>query len=54
MKTLKDAGPVSDRRAGRWVHYSFNAEALADMEDALKGLRESTATTLLGDDACCD
>src|ERR1035437_8537569 len=24
MKTLKDAGLVTDRRAGRWIHYSLN------------------------------
>lgn len=54
LKTLKDAGLVSDRRAGRWVHYSINPEALADMEEVLRGLRKSTATAPLGGDACCD
>ena len=54
LKTLKDAGLVSDRRAGRWVHYSINAETLAEMEDVLRGLRESAATAPLGGDACCD
>lgn len=54
LKTLKDAGLVSDRRAGRWVHYSINAEALAEMEDVLRGLRDSAAMAPLGGDACCD
>lgn len=54
LKALKDAGLVSDRRAGRWVHYSINAEALAEMEDVLRGLRESALTAPLGGDACCD
>ncbi|MEX1182116.1 MAG: metalloregulator ArsR/SmtB family transcription factor [Gemmatimonadota bacterium] len=54
LKTLKDAGLVSDRRSGRWVHYTINAEALADMEEVLRGLRESTAATALGGDGCCD
>jgi ArsR family transcriptional regulator len=54
LKTLKDAGLVSDRRAGRWVHYSINAEALAELEEALRGLRESAATAPRGGDACCD
>ena len=28
LKTLKDAGLVSDRREGRWVYYSLNRHAL--------------------------
>jgi len=28
LKTLKDAGLVSDRRDGRWIYYALNREAL--------------------------
>ena len=28
LKTLKDAGLVSDRRDGRWVYYALNRDAL--------------------------
>ena len=28
LRTLKDAGLVTDRREGRWVHYQLNREAL--------------------------
>jgi len=28
LKTLKDAGLVTDRREGRWVYYSLNRHAL--------------------------
>jgi ArsR family transcriptional regulator len=28
LKTLKDAGLVSDRRDGRWIYYSLNPAAL--------------------------
>lgn len=28
LKTLKDAGLVTDRREGRWVYYQLNREAL--------------------------
>src|SRR5213082_1147591 len=28
LKTLKDAGLVSDRRQGRWVYYALNRDAL--------------------------
>jgi ArsR family transcriptional regulator, arsenate/arsenite/antimonite-responsive transcriptional repressor len=31
LKKLKDAGVVSDRRDGRWVHYSLVPEALEQM-----------------------
>ena len=28
LKTLKDAGVVTDRREGRWVYYALNREVL--------------------------
>jgi ArsR family transcriptional regulator len=28
LKTLKDAGLVTDRREGRWIYYALNREAL--------------------------
>ncbi len=31
LKKLKDAGIVSDRREGRWVHYSLVPEVLEEM-----------------------
>ncbi|MEJ2504528.1 MAG: metalloregulator ArsR/SmtB family transcription factor [Gemmatimonadota bacterium] len=31
LKKLKDAGVVTDRRDGRWVHYSLVPEALEEM-----------------------
>jgi ArsR family transcriptional regulator len=31
LKTLKDAGLVTDRREGRWVYYSLNREQLDAM-----------------------
>jgi ArsR family transcriptional regulator len=39
LKTLKDAGLVTDRRAGRWVYYAINPEALAALERVLGGLK---------------
>jgi ArsR family transcriptional regulator, arsenate/arsenite/antimonite-responsive transcriptional repressor len=38
LKTLKDAGLVSDRRDGRWAHYSLNREAFAQLEAFVGGL----------------
>jgi ArsR family transcriptional regulator len=31
LKTLKDAGLVSDRREGRWVYYTLNRDALDEI-----------------------
>jgi ArsR family transcriptional regulator len=31
LKTLKDAGLVTDRRDGRWIYYSLNRVALDDV-----------------------
>jgi ArsR family transcriptional regulator len=33
LKTLKTAGVVRDRRAGRWVYYALNPEVLDAMAD---------------------
>lgn len=54
LKTLKDAGLVSDRRAGRWVHYSLNAAALAELEDVLRALREPSPASVGAGASCCD
>lgn len=54
LKTLKDAGLVSDRRQGRWSYYSLVPGALAELEDVLGALR-SDAETCAEDDTgtCC-
>jgi ArsR family transcriptional regulator, arsenate/arsenite/antimonite-responsive transcriptional repressor len=39
LKTLKDAGLVTDRRRGRWVYYAVRPEALEAVETYLRGLR---------------
>ncbi len=39
LRTLKDAGLVTDRRQGRWVYYALNPEAFAALERALGDLR---------------
>lgn len=41
LKTLRDAGLVSARRDGRWMHYSLVPGALAGLEEVLGGLREA-------------
>ena len=39
LRTLKDAGFVTDRRDGRWVHYSLADEALAEISAIVDDVR---------------
>ena len=39
LKTLKDAGLVTDRKQGRWVYYALNPEALDGVAEFLSDLR---------------
>jgi ArsR family transcriptional regulator len=51
LKTLKDAGLVTDRREGRWSFYALNAEAFAQLEEFVGGL-PSTKLTVLATRCC--
>lgn len=53
LKVLKDAGLVLDRRDGRWVHYSLNAEAFAEVQDLLGDMKPSSRRLAVKDDGCC-
>ena len=35
LKTMKDAGLLTDRRQGRWVYYRLNPPGLAALEQTL-------------------
>src|SRR3989442_53851 len=39
LKTLKDAGVLTDRRQGRWVYYSLNPDVLEEVEGFLSSLK---------------
>jgi ArsR family transcriptional regulator, arsenate/arsenite/antimonite-responsive transcriptional repressor len=39
LKTLKDAGVLTDRRQGRWVYYSLNPHVLEEVEQFLSSLK---------------
>jgi ArsR family transcriptional regulator len=43
MKTLKDAGLVTDRRAGRWIHYSLNPATLAELQNFVGKVQEDAS-----------
>ena len=40
LRTLKEAGLISDRKEGRWVYYSLNLEVLDQMLEALEALKK--------------
>ena len=42
LRTLKDAGLVTDRRDGRWVYYAINPDGLEALRRALDELRPSS------------
>jgi ArsR family transcriptional regulator, arsenate/arsenite/antimonite-responsive transcriptional repressor len=54
LRTLKEAGLVTDRRDGRWVHYSINADGLTGLEAFLRGLRPPAARSRRAASACGD
>ncbi|MBZ0168910.1 MAG: metalloregulator ArsR/SmtB family transcription factor [Kofleriaceae bacterium] len=39
LKTLKEAGFLTDRREGRWVYYSLNPKAIEDLERCIGSLK---------------
>ena len=47
LKTLKDAGIVTDRRQGRWVYYALNPDTMEAMEDFVKSLRATSRLRVL-------
>jgi ArsR family transcriptional regulator len=52
LKTLKAAGIVTDRKAGRWVYYSLVREALDELAETALALRPS-AEAWSNRDGCC-
>src|SRR5438105_5764661 len=51
LKTLKSAGLVTDRRAGRWIYYSLSEAALEQMHDVIASLRERVSSQ--ANKECC-
>lgn len=39
LKTLKDAGVVTDRRQGRWVYYALNPGTVEEMQGLVSSIR---------------
>jgi len=53
LKVLKDAGLVTDRRDGRWMHYAVDAAALAEL-DAFLGALRRPAREARWKPVCCE
>src|SRR6187200_3670553 len=44
LKVLKDAGLVTDRREGRWMYYTLNSEALAEVGELVESMASAPST----------
>jgi len=53
LRTLKEAGLVTDRREGRWVYYELRTEALDELVKGLERLQSTTSGTVFSG-KCCD
>lgn len=53
LKTLKDAGLVTDRRDGRWVYYTLNGSTFDEIEAAVCSLKPGVRATRQRE-RCCD
>ena len=52
LKTLKEAGILRDRREGRWVYYSLNAESIEEIEKLLGSLKAMHGRIEAGSKCC--
>jgi ArsR family transcriptional regulator, arsenate/arsenite/antimonite-responsive transcriptional repressor len=51
LKTLKDAGLVTDRREGRWVYYTLSCDSLDELGASLESLTPPASAGRAED--CC-
>jgi ArsR family transcriptional regulator len=51
LKTLKEAGLVSDRRDGRWVYYTLCCDPLEELGETLQALKPADGPSDSG--GCC-
>jgi ArsR family transcriptional regulator len=52
LKVLKDAGLVTDRRDGRWMYYTLNTDALADVGELVESMA-SAPSAVERRSGCC-
>ena len=51
LKTLKDAGLVTDRREGRWMYYAIDRDAIAEAAELVAALKPTASRS--GRTGCC-
>lgn len=52
LKTLKDAGLVTDRREGRWSYYSLVPGALEGLDQSIEGLSPGAVARTIKSRCC--
>jgi ArsR family transcriptional regulator len=52
LKTLKDAGILTDRREGRWVYYSLNSHAIEELEDFIGSIKPKSRGLRIASNCC--
>src|ERR671936_163789 len=52
MKVLKDAGLVTDRKQGRWIHYSLNRDAFNEVQELLGDMKPAARRLKVVNDCC--
>ena len=52
LKVLKEASLVTDRREGRWMYYTLNPEAMAEVADVVEAIA-SAPTAAERRTGCC-
>jgi ArsR family transcriptional regulator len=57
LKVLKDAGVVTDRKEGRWVHYALDGDTFVEIESLLADFKPAARRAVLkvrSAASCCD
>src|SRR5215510_9033504 len=54
LKTLKDAGLVSDRRQGRWIYYTLRPDAVDELRAVADAIGAPRSRGLRLASRCCD
>ena len=52
LKTLKDAGILTDRREGRWVYYSLNSDAIEELEEFIGSIKPKRRGLRIASNCC--
>jgi ArsR family transcriptional regulator len=53
LKTLKDAGILTDRREGRWVYYALARDTFDEVESLLDVMKPSARRLPTRGSSCC-